>query len=331
MSLLSESYFPPPRSWDALEGMAFDVFTQRLQNTQLRRYGRTGQAQHGVDIAGPTGEGRFVGIQCKNHPGASLSVQEIDAEIWKAESFSPPLSHYILVTSAPRDAIATSHVLVVSDQRRQMGQFTVEIFFWEDLYHEIARHPYLIRSHFPELMVSTAHTQPELKVTFPNGKDSAEVAANWTERPPIEHEKMKRTVGRDGRRVVAIIPPAFWHTPAKVAGTTLLRFRIQNQSSVEAKGVKVTLFLPEGCRPVLVDTAEIFYPNEKSKAIKKLDGTVEIRVKTLMHRPACITNDIHLEQVSKPLGCARNSRRKTSDASQKWLPLSYTCSCQQRF
>jgi hypothetical protein len=81
LSLLPESYFPPPRNWDALEGIAFDVFTQRLQNPNLRRYARAGQAQHGVDITGPLGNGRYLGTQCKNHPGASLMIQEIDAEI----------------------------------------------------------------------------------------------------------------------------------------------------------------------------------------------------------------------------------------------------------
>ena len=90
------------------------------------------------------------------------------------------------------------------------------------------------------------------------------------------------------------MPPMFWYTPAKIAGTTPLRFRVKNHSPVEAKEVRVTIFLPESCHPVTVNTSEIFYPTEKTKAIKKKMDRIEVEIERLLHRPAYITRDVHL-------------------------------------
>jgi hypothetical protein len=150
MSTLAESYYPPPRSWDALEGIVLDVFAKRLRNPALKRHGRSGQQQHGVDIAG-LGPAGLIGLQCKNHPGGRLKPEEIDAEIARAEQFRPPLAHYIVATSASRDSALSSHLLAVSQERTAVGKFSVEVFFWEDICNELSRSPELLGVHFPQL------------------------------------------------------------------------------------------------------------------------------------------------------------------------------------
>jgi hypothetical protein len=164
MSLVADSYFPPPQGWEAFEGMVFDFFTARLVNPNLKRYGRQGQAQYGVDIAGAQ-NGGFLGIQSKNHPGGKITTKEIDAEIAKAEGFQPTIHQYILATSALRDAKITQYIFEVSSERTRHGKFSVDIYFWEDICHELVRNPGLLAIHFPELQTAPSAKADEEKAT----------------------------------------------------------------------------------------------------------------------------------------------------------------------
>jgi HEAT repeat protein len=157
MSTFSESYFPPPQSSSAFEGIVLDVFRERLRLPNLKIYGRSGQAQKGVDIIGDTSNG-YVGIQCKNHPGKNISTLEIDQEVAKAEHFPQALCHYIIATSASRDTGATDHIRSLSNARKQTGKFSVEIFFWEDPCYELGHNPALVTTHFPQLVTMTSNS-----------------------------------------------------------------------------------------------------------------------------------------------------------------------------
>ena len=296
MATLTDSYFPPPRNWDALESLVLDVFTQRLQNPALKRYGRSGQEQSGVDVFGPHQAGGFLGIQCKNHPGGNIPIQEVKKEIAKAETFTPSLSYYIIATSAPRDASVASAVSILSEERRQKAQFTVEIFFWEDICHELARHHALVKVHFPELSIVAAEPhQPRLTTMFASGKTSVTLAADWEYQPPKENKKSERIPPRypGGRGISILYPFPMWYTPGKTPGTVPLKFLIENQSVTEAKNVELNIELPGECRFITVSTGEMFYPTEKQKTMKKRGGLLTVQAGNLLHRPAYCTDTIY--------------------------------------
>ncbi len=137
---MSDFVFPKPRDRETLEDMASDIFSYEFGNSNLQRYGRNGQSQNGVDVAGLDGE-EVVGIQCKNHVNKDITVSEIDKEIKKSEKFQPSLSRYIIVTSAQRERKAYSHVLKVSKDRIKNGKCSVEIFFWEEIEDLLLKYP----------------------------------------------------------------------------------------------------------------------------------------------------------------------------------------------
>lgn len=155
MSNLCNSYFPPPKGWDAFEEIVYDSYTEKLRNPNLKRFGRQGQSQHGVDIVCSFSDNQITGVQCKNHPDSKIVSSEIDDEISKAESFRPALRHYIIATSAKRDKNLTSYVMGLSSNRRAAGKFTVEIEFWEDICQTITKHPKLIKRHYPDIPLAT--------------------------------------------------------------------------------------------------------------------------------------------------------------------------------
>jgi hypothetical protein len=97
----NEQLLPPP-SWDKFEEICADLFSRIWNDTQLVRYGRTGQRQNGVDIYGKE-NGADSGVRCKGKrswPPTKLTIAEINAEIEKAKKFSPALKTYIIATTA---------------------------------------------------------------------------------------------------------------------------------------------------------------------------------------------------------------------------------------
>lgn len=146
------SEFPKPRSWDEFEDIVWELYAREWQDPNTQSYGRTGQAQHGVDIYGrPTYlGGRYAGIQCKRYDAGNLNRKKIEDEIARAEEFRPPLVEYLIATTEPRDATLQRVVRLIDGERRAKGQFGVRIVFWDDLCSLLANtdNSDLLRKHY---------------------------------------------------------------------------------------------------------------------------------------------------------------------------------------
>ncbi len=117
-----------------------------LNDPMASKYGRKGQSQHGVDIFGHRdGDvSRPVGIQCKlKAVGRELLEQEVRAEVNKALEFEPPLTEYVIVTTAPDDANLQSlaNKLSFEISKSRPLDLNIHIFGWDKLQREIQRHP----------------------------------------------------------------------------------------------------------------------------------------------------------------------------------------------
>jgi hypothetical protein len=128
---------PKPRSDDEFEDIATDAMRLRLRSPTVMRYGRSGQAQFGIDATAnaPHAPG-LVGFQYKNV--AKLTLKEVETETAKAATFTPAISEYWIVTSLNRDAKLHAQVLSLSDERGKRGQFAVRLLFWEDVCNDLA-------------------------------------------------------------------------------------------------------------------------------------------------------------------------------------------------
>lgn len=144
---MSDFIFPKPRDPETLEEMTSDIFSYELGNSNLQRYGRRGQSQNGVDVAGLV-NGKVIGIQCKNHVKDTITIKEVDDEIEKSERFNPALSRYIILTTAESGVKVCSHVLKVSKERSGKGTYPVEILFWEQIQNLLSKYPDLMYRYY---------------------------------------------------------------------------------------------------------------------------------------------------------------------------------------
>ncbi|MBD1827470.1 restriction endonuclease [Microcoleus vaginatus GB1-A2] len=135
----STSDLPKPKSWDEFEDITWEIYKQKWHDNHAQKYGRSGQAQNGIDIYGrQNSSGKYIGVQCKRYEDNKLNQQIIKEEIVKAECFSPPLSEYIIATTASRDTKLQDFVRSLNEERGLENKFPVYIVFWEDICNDLA-------------------------------------------------------------------------------------------------------------------------------------------------------------------------------------------------
>jgi len=145
----------PPKEWGTFEDLCHALFKRVWQDPLAQKNGRTGQAQHGVDVFGSQNGDRrsYRGVQCKgkdSNYGSKAEWSEVLAEIAKAEEFSPKLEEWIFATTAPADATLQKAARELSVDRKAKGLFSVDVLGWEEVQALMADAPEVITEFYPE-------------------------------------------------------------------------------------------------------------------------------------------------------------------------------------
>jgi hypothetical protein len=159
---------PPPADWQNFERLAHALFSAVWNDPRAQLHGRAGQAQGGVDVYGTNSTtGGLEGVQCKGKDGRfghSVDTDELEAEVAKALTFTPALSHYYLVTTGPADAAVQQAARDITAAHKTGGKFGVTVFAWEQLVSLLEQHKRVARQYFRALHVALAeiHSPAEL-------------------------------------------------------------------------------------------------------------------------------------------------------------------------
>ena len=131
-----------PANWQDFESLCLMLWREEWDSDDLKKNGRSGQTQHGVDIYGHrAGEDEYSGIQCKcKSDGEVLTTEEVSSEIEKAKSFQPPLKRYIIATTAKKDASLEEFIRLKDVENRKNGLFSIDVKSWEDIVDMLERH-----------------------------------------------------------------------------------------------------------------------------------------------------------------------------------------------
>ncbi|WP_156831299.1 tetratricopeptide repeat protein [Arhodomonas aquaeolei] len=154
MSQYASTSIPKPKNWQDFENHTCILFQCILSDPNTVAHGRTGQAQHGVDVYGRRRPNphHWVGIQCKQKGDSQeLTKEELRKEVAAAKKFRPPLSEFIVVTTAADDAKIQRIAREITQQHEKDGLFSVEVWGWETLEREINKHPEAIDAFHPDL------------------------------------------------------------------------------------------------------------------------------------------------------------------------------------
>lgn len=126
-----------PNNWQDFETLCKKLWGEIWNCPEIKKNGRAGQTQHGVDVYGiPFGEDKYYGIQCKGkdeYTNKQFSEDEIKNEIEKAKLFQPPLKKLYFATTAVKDTGVEEFVRKQNIENIAIGLFEVHIFSWEDI------------------------------------------------------------------------------------------------------------------------------------------------------------------------------------------------------
>lgn len=126
-----------PENWQDFESLCKKLWGEIWECPEIKKNGRTGQKQQGVDIYGiPKGESDYFGIQCKgkdDYTKAVLTEKEINEEISKALLFKPKLKKFYFATTANKDSVIEEYIRNKDLESRKSGNFEIHLFSWEDI------------------------------------------------------------------------------------------------------------------------------------------------------------------------------------------------------
>ena len=131
----------PPNDPMAFESFCLDLWQEIWHDPSAQQNGRKGQPQAGVDVIGQH-QGKWVGVQSKQKDGlvrSKLTITELEAEVQAAKQFKPPLANFTIATTGPRDGKVQARARELTEEHKQQGLFSVEVWSWEDIWAELYR------------------------------------------------------------------------------------------------------------------------------------------------------------------------------------------------
>lgn len=136
--MIASTQIRKPENWQDFEKLCKKLWGEiwNCPDT-IKRNGRLGQHQNGVDIYGiPQGESQYFGIQCKgkdDYTNSTLTEKEIEEEIQKAKAFKPALKRFVFATTANKNVGIEEYVREKDIECRANGLFEVYLACWEDI------------------------------------------------------------------------------------------------------------------------------------------------------------------------------------------------------
>lgn len=166
-----------PENWQDFESLCLLLWREEWKSEDIKKNGRNGQAQKGVDICGHRdGENEYSGIQCKCKPGnKALTLDEIDDEIENAKAFKPALKRLVFTTTADKDAVTEEHVRIKDAENRQNNLFTIDIKSWQDIVDMLERNKSVLNTYLDIVADDYA-----IAITFDDGSVEKTIRPKWS-------------------------------------------------------------------------------------------------------------------------------------------------------
>ena len=179
-----------PVNWQDFETLCKKLWGEIWSCQEIKKNGRSGQSQNGVDIFGiPKGETQFYGIQCKGKDEYShkqFTEKEILKEIENAKQFKPKLKKLYFATTALKDANIETFIREKNIEHINNDLFEVHLFSWEDIVDLIDENRQTYNWY---LKSQNFKIKKEAKITFDNDLLQVEKVVSFIKVDPKQQQK----------------------------------------------------------------------------------------------------------------------------------------------
>lgn len=226
-----------PANWQDFESLCLLLWREEWKSDDIKKNGRNGQAQKGVDICGHReSEDEYSGIQCKCKPGnKTLTTDEIDEEINNAKAFKPSLRRLIFATTADKDAPIEEYVRIKDDENRKKGLFSIDIKSWQDIVDMLERNKSVLNTYLDIVAEDFAVT-----VMFGDGSEETTIRPLYSRiyfKQPEPKKEPQKVV--DARGIPLSVAVGSWAT--QFQQITALTERFNPPVVAKAKVVRGTI------------------------------------------------------------------------------------------
>lgn len=190
-----------PANWQDFESLCLLLWREEWKSEDLKKNGRNGQAQDGVDICGhKQGEDVYSGIQCKCKPGNKpLTTDEIDEEIDNAKAFKPALRRLVFATTADKDVSIEEYVRIKDDENRKQGLFSIDIKSWQDIIDLLELNKSVLHTYLDVVAEDYA-----ISITFDDGSEEKTICPQYLRTYYMEPAPPKSSPEVDDTNTAAI-------------------------------------------------------------------------------------------------------------------------------
>lgn len=253
--MIAPTQMKKPSNWQDFEKLCKLLWGEiwACEDT-IKRHGRQGQNQHGVDIyASVEKYGGYCGIQCKgkdDYTNAQLTESEIDEEIDKAKTFEPELKLLVFATTANKDTKIEGYIRKKDIENKNQGLFRIDIASWEDIVDQLERYRttynwYVNNCQFKDATDVSVTFDGEEEVTIAPEYVRATVHYEYRELTPSEKQLQEQWKDIHITSFGASLLP--WNQRSKIDKRWCkLRIQIENTGSTVIKNPKVKVqFRPD--------------------------------------------------------------------------------------
>jgi tetratricopeptide (TPR) repeat protein len=148
MPTTSRVEVPKPKDWEELEEITCQIARYQW-DANPNRYGKTGQADHGVDVYCPVDDENKYALQCKNSD--SPDWDDIKSNLKEAATdFPSEITEYIIVTKSDPDTGDQDKVNELSEEYKSKHGFSVSLWDWERVTSRLTDNLELYRKHYSQ-------------------------------------------------------------------------------------------------------------------------------------------------------------------------------------
>jgi hypothetical protein len=101
-------------------------------------------------------------VQCKGKrqwPPVELTIKEINAQVGEALKFTPPLTEYVIATTANDDNKLQAHARKITKAHAEKGLFRVQVLGWNELSRRIKSYDSIIEKHYGYTTLSSVREE----------------------------------------------------------------------------------------------------------------------------------------------------------------------------
>lgn len=141
-SAYSQVQVSKPKNWQSFEEGSSILWRKILKDDSIHRFGRGGQAQHGMDMFGyrNADPAKIVGVQCKCNGHHTIpSEDDFRTDLEKALKWEPKLTEYFFTYTGDDDAPLQSLAAKLTEEQRLLGRsIIVRAWGWGTIEQRLA-------------------------------------------------------------------------------------------------------------------------------------------------------------------------------------------------